>query len=166
MSNPLQTPQSSSNKGKGKALPVSSESGPPTSTPAPKIPQICWEGNLLFSARTTRLIKWCKENKSAQIRLFSDSTQDVKDAGWKKEVSGVLKKDYFQQLARQIFANDTNHELKTYSQSHPHLFMSQINRRVQDLHKKYNEVNSKLGQTGEGMSYEDVVTDPSKSNII
>ncbi|KIK77363.1 hypothetical protein PAXRUDRAFT_778208 [Paxillus rubicundulus Ve08.2h10] len=166
MSNPLPTPQSSSNKGKGKALPVSSESGPPASTPAPKIPQIHWEGNPLFSARTTKLIKWCNENESAQIRLFSDSTQDVKDAGWKREVSGVSKKDYFQQLARQIFTNNTNHELKTYSQSHPHLFKSQINRRVQDLCKKYNEVNSKLGQTGAGMSYEDLVADPSKSNII
>ncbi|KIJ21303.1 hypothetical protein PAXINDRAFT_5483 [Paxillus involutus ATCC 200175] len=166
MSNPLPSPQSSSNKGKGKALPVSSESGPPALTPAPKIPQIHWEGNPLFSARTTRLIKWCKENESARIRLFSDSTQDVKDAGRKKEVSGVSKKDYFQQLARQIFVNDTNHELKTYSQSHPHLFTSRINRCVQDLRKKYNEVNSKLGQTGAGMSYEDLVADPSKSNII
>ncbi|KIK93459.1 hypothetical protein PAXRUDRAFT_788037, partial [Paxillus rubicundulus Ve08.2h10] len=119
--------------------------------------------------RTTRLIKWCKENKSARIRLFSDSTQDVKDAGRKKEVSGVSKKDYFQQLARQIFVNDTNHELKTYSQSHPHLFTSRINCCVQEsfsLCKKYNEVNSKLGQTGAGMSYEDLVADPLKSNII
>ncbi|KAF8837350.1 hypothetical protein BDN67DRAFT_878858, partial [Paxillus ammoniavirescens] len=113
-----------------------------------------------------RLIEWCKENESTRIRPFSDSTQDMKDAGWKKEVPGVLKKDYFQQLARQIFANNTNHELKTYSQSPPHLFTSRINCHVQDLCKKYNEVNSKLGQTGAGMSYEDLVANPSKSNII
>ncbi|KAF9234182.1 hypothetical protein BU15DRAFT_65925 [Melanogaster broomeanus] len=41
-----------------------------------------------------------------------------------------------------------------------------INRRIQDLRKKYNEVNNKLGQTGAGMSYEDLVADPTKSNII
>ncbi|KIK74929.1 hypothetical protein PAXRUDRAFT_106561, partial [Paxillus rubicundulus Ve08.2h10] len=112
------------------------------------------------SARTTRLIEWCKENESAWIRLFSDSTQDVKDAGQKKEVSGVSKKDYFQQLARQIFTNDTNHELKTYSQ------IESIAVFKSNLRKKYNEDNSKLGQTGAGMSYEDLVVDPLKSNII
>ncbi|KIJ05855.1 hypothetical protein PAXINDRAFT_35395, partial [Paxillus involutus ATCC 200175] len=113
------------------------------------------------SARTTRLIKWCKENKSARIRLFSDSTQDAKDAGRKKEVSDVSKKDYYWGIpdtARQW----TREEVLRYScmrQDGRACYMSL-------LCKKYNEVNSKLGQTGAGMSYEDLVADPSKSNII
>jgi hypothetical protein len=123
MSNTLPIPQNPSIKGKGKALPSEPPAlTPPTNPAPPRLPQIRWEGTPAFSARTTKLIEWCKENESARIRLFSDSTQDAKEAGRKKEVSGVSKKDYFQQLAKQIFANNSNQELQTYSQSHPHLF--------------------------------------------
>ncbi|KAF9226096.1 hypothetical protein BS17DRAFT_814988 [Gyrodon lividus] len=147
MLNPLSVPQTSSIKGKGKALP----SGPPALTPTidpapPWLPLICWEGTPAFSAHTTKLIEWCKKNESARIKLFSDSTQDAKEAGQKKEVSGVSKEDYFQQLAKQIFVNDSNQ-----SQSHPHLFTTRINCCIQDLCKKYNKVNHKLGQTGAGL---------------
>ncbi|KAF9234183.1 hypothetical protein BU15DRAFT_65926 [Melanogaster broomeanus] len=120
-------PQDPSIKGKGRALP----SGPPASTPPtnpapPRLPHIRWEGTPVFSARTTKLIEWCKENETARIRLFSDSTQDAKEAGRKKEVSGVSKKDYFQQLAKQIFVNDSNLQLQTYSQRKKETLDSEI----------------------------------------
>ncbi|KAF9234185.1 hypothetical protein BU15DRAFT_65928 [Melanogaster broomeanus] len=91
--------------------------------------------------------------------LASDSSQTRpkmrKKPGRKKEVSGVSKKDYFQQLAKQIFVNFERETGKSESSVVVFVFARSTTRST-----------NKLGQTGAGMSYEDLVADPTKSNII
>jgi hypothetical protein len=96
----------------------------------PKIPLICWDGK--FGFRTTKLLDWCLENESAHIKMFSDSTQEAKGEGRKKEIRSTSKNYYFKQAAQAIFANDPNTELTELSQSHPQEFVSRITRRFRE----------------------------------
>jgi hypothetical protein len=57
-----------------------------------------------YSARTSRLIAWCKANDDAlHIKLFLDSVKDAKDQGRKKKPSATTKETYYSQLANFIF---------------------------------------------------------------
>jgi len=67
--------------------------------------------------------------------MFSDSTQEAKGEGRKKEIGSTSKNYYFKQVAQAIFANDPNTELMELSQSHPDEFVSRITRHFRDLHK-------------------------------
>ena len=57
---------------------------------------------------TTHLIAWLKENETTHLKIFSDSTQDAKDADHKKEVSFHNKKYYYLQATQVIFMNDND----------------------------------------------------------
>lgn len=99
-------------------------------TQKPKIPLIRWDGE--FSYRTTKLLDWCQENETARIKIFSDSTQEAKDSGRKKEVSSTSKAYYLQQAARTIFANDLNEQVRELSSAHTKEFISRITRRIKE----------------------------------
>ena len=60
-------------------IPTSSRTSQPSKVQGPKIPTIQWEK--WYSARTTRLIEWCKLNDDARIKLFSDLAKDAKEEG-------------------------------------------------------------------------------------
>ncbi|KAF8120518.1 hypothetical protein EV363DRAFT_1139344, partial [Boletus edulis] len=100
------------------------------------------------------------------LKIFSDSTQDAKDANRKKEVSGRSRTSYYSDAAKAIFANDENLDVRHCSQVRPDLFASKIERRIRDLRQAYSAENKKLGQTGMGMTYEELQSDPSKSNLL
>jgi hypothetical protein len=71
-----------------------------------KAPLIRWDKDC--AVHTTRLIAWLKENETARLKIFSDSTQDAKDADRKKEVLSHNKNYYYLQAAQAIFMNDND----------------------------------------------------------
>ncbi|KAH0834608.1 hypothetical protein J3R83DRAFT_10063 [Lanmaoa asiatica] len=116
-------------------------------------------GTRIVPVRTTRLITWLKENETARLKIFSDSTQDAKDADRKKEVSSHNKNYYYLQAARAIFMNDDDEHVQHFSQVRPEVFVKKIDHRIK-------EYNARLGKTGAGMTYEELQRDPSKVNLI
>jgi hypothetical protein len=118
--------QSQSRQAKGKApartvAPADENDGPqPEISPAPNTTKklaIHWEG--AHSARTSRLIAWCKANDDARIKLFSDSVKDAKEQGRKKKQSGTPKETYYSQLANAIFSNNEDPEVRLLFQTKP-----------------------------------------------
>jgi len=95
-----------------------------------KAPLIRWDKDC--AARTTRLIAWLKENESARIKIFSDSTQDARDSNRRKEVSSHNKNHYYLEAAKVIFANDVDEDVQHFSQVRPDLFVRKIDRRIKE----------------------------------
>ena len=119
--------------GPAKTAPGSSCSASPSTNPAPpkpKIPLICWDGDCAYC--TTRLLDWCLENEAACIKIFSDSTQEAKDSGWKREVPTHSKNYYLQQAASAIFANDPNEQVWELSKMDLGEFASRIARHLKE----------------------------------
>ena len=113
--------------------PGSSHSASPSTNSAPlkpKIPLIHWDGDCAY--HTTRLLDWCLENEAACIKIFSDSTQEAKDSGWKREVPTHSKNYYLQQAASAIFANDPNEQVQELSKMDLGEFASRIARRFKE----------------------------------
>ncbi|KAG2028948.1 hypothetical protein BDR03DRAFT_1056542 [Suillus americanus] len=130
---------------------------PPASTgSALKMPTIHWEKK--NSPRTTHLIEWCKINQDARLKIFSDSAKDVKEEGRTCQQMTTQKNIYMQQLAASVFADDEDPKVREYYQAHPLAFVKPIQGRFthHELHKKYNEINVQLGQTGAGLSFEEL----------
>ncbi|KAG1838232.1 hypothetical protein C8R48DRAFT_622374, partial [Suillus tomentosus] len=132
--------------------------------PAAKRKGIQWEKT--HSARTSRLIAWCKANDDARIKLFSDSVKDAKDQGRKKKQSGTPKETYYLQLASSIFSNDEDPETRLLFSQNPNAFIKPVQTRFGTLRKKYNEFNKALKQSGAGMTYEDLQKDPETKTLI
>jgi hypothetical protein len=111
------------------AGPTSSLAADPNITDL-KAPLIRWDKDC--AVRTTRLIAWLKENKTARLKIFSDSTQDAKDADRKKEVSSHNKNYYYLQAAQAIFMNDDDEHVRHFSQVQPEVFIKKIDRRIKE----------------------------------
>ena len=69
-----------------------------------KAPLIYW--NKDCAVCTMCLIAQLKENETTCLKVFSASTQDAKDADYKKEVSSHNKNYYYLQAAQANFMND------------------------------------------------------------
>jgi hypothetical protein len=95
-----------------------------------KAPLIRWDKDC--AVRTTCLIVWLKENETACLKIFSDSTQDAKDADRKKEVSSHNKNYYYVQAAQAIFMNDNNKHVQHFSQVQPKVFIKKINHHIKE----------------------------------
>lgn len=109
---------------------TSSQSPQPSNMKAPsaaKIPAIYWEKR--YSARTSRLIEWCKANDEARIKLFSDSAKDAKDEGRPRQQMSTQKKNYIQQLAAAIFTNDEDPAIRALYDEHPLSFIKPVESR-------------------------------------
>ncbi|KAG2136464.1 hypothetical protein DEU56DRAFT_756364 [Suillus clintonianus] len=128
-----------------------------------------------YSTRTSWLIAWCKANEDTQIKLFSDSVKDVKEQGRKKKQGGAPRETYYLQLARAVFKNDEDPETRLLFEQNPqppgfHQACPDTVWKMSTpekyyplcfrLKKKYNEVNKSLKQSGAGMIFEDLQTDP------
>ncbi|KAG2054944.1 hypothetical protein BDR06DRAFT_971295 [Suillus hirtellus] len=99
-----------------------------------KPPTIHWDKK--NSPHTAHLIKWCKVNQEAHLKIFSDSTKDSKEEGCTH-----------QQMT-------TQKNVREYFKVHPLAFTKPIQSQFTFLCKKYNEINVQLGQTGTGLSFE------------
>lgn len=100
---------------------------PPASTgsvPALKMPTIHWEKK--NSPRTARLIKWCKINQDARLKIFSDSAKDAKEEGRTRQQMTTQKNTYMQQLAASVFEGDEDLKVREYFQAHPLAFVKPI----------------------------------------
>ncbi|KAG1826512.1 hypothetical protein EV424DRAFT_1319709, partial [Suillus variegatus] len=134
-------------------------------TPNTKIPAIYWEKR--YSARTSRLIEWCKANDEARIKLFSDSAKDAKEEGRPRQQMSTQKKNHIQQLAAAIFTNDEDPTIRALYEEHPLSFIKPVESQFFRLRKKYNAVNKGLGQTGAGVkSVEELDADPCTKNLV
>ncbi|KAG2030503.1 hypothetical protein BDR03DRAFT_878128, partial [Suillus americanus] len=100
-----------------------------------------------------RLIEWCKANDEGWIKLFSDSAKDAKDEGQPQQQMSTQKKNYIQQLATAIFAEDEDPQIHALYQEHPLSFIKPVQSQYLRLQKKYNTFNKELGQTGAGVIY-------------
>ncbi|KAF8141788.1 hypothetical protein EV363DRAFT_1443709 [Boletus edulis] len=96
-----------------------------------KLPLICWDGDCSYC--TSKLLDWCLENKTAHIKIFSDSTQEAKDAGRNKEVASTSKAYYLQQAAHAVFVNDPNEHIQALSGTHPEEFVSWIQCNIKEF---------------------------------
>lgn len=103
---------------------ITSSAAPPANTTRKPIQ---WEK--AHSARTSRLIAWCRDNEDSRIKLFSDSVKDAKDQGRKKKQSGIPKETYYLQLADSIFANDEDPEMRLLFQQNPKAFIKPVQTR-------------------------------------
>ncbi|KAG2737535.1 hypothetical protein P692DRAFT_20823711 [Suillus brevipes Sb2] len=128
----------------------------PASTDTVKTCTIHWEG--IRSARTERLLAWCKENDDARIKLFSDSAKDAKEQGRRKKQSGSLRDVVYSQVAHAVFSNDEDLESQ--------LILAQSLIRCFRLRKKYNEFNKDLKQSGAGKTYAELQEDPKMKSLI
>ncbi|KAJ8581510.1 hypothetical protein M405DRAFT_714694, partial [Rhizopogon salebrosus TDB-379] len=108
--------------------------------------------------RTARLIEWCKINEEAQLKIFSDSSKDAKQEGRRRQQMSTQKGVYLQQLATAIFQHDEDPVIREHLRTNPLAFVKPIQSRFVSLRKKYNEFNGRLGQTGAGMSREELET--------
>ncbi|KAG2741253.1 hypothetical protein P692DRAFT_20956464 [Suillus brevipes Sb2] len=156
---------------------------------AAKIPAIYWEKR--YSARTSRLIEWCKANDEARIKLFSDSAKDAKDEGrLRQQMSTKLFSDSAkdakdegrlrQQMSTQKeklhpaagccdFTNDEDPAIRVLYMMNIHLSSSNLSKvgSSRMLRKKYNSVNKDLGKTGAGLqSIEELDADPRTKNLL
>lgn len=112
------------------SAPASSQSPQPSNmkvTPNTKIPAIYWEKR--YSARTSRLIEWCKANDEARIKLFSDSAKDAKEEGRPRQQMSTQKKNHIQQLAAAIFTNDEDPTIRALYEEHPLSFIKPVESR-------------------------------------
>ncbi|KAG1906479.1 uncharacterized protein F5891DRAFT_1181889 [Suillus fuscotomentosus] len=66
------------------------------------------------------------------------------------------KNTYMQQLAAAVFTADEDPKVREYFQACPLAFVKPIQGQFTSLHKKYNEINLQLGQTGAGLSFEEL----------
>ncbi|KAG1804830.1 uncharacterized protein HD556DRAFT_1210313, partial [Suillus plorans] len=85
--------------------------------------------------------------------IFSDSAKDAKEEGCMRQQMTTQKNTYMQQLAASVFAGDEDLKVREYFQAHPLAFLLT---RCFRLRKKYNEINLQLGQTGAGLSFEEL----------
>ncbi|KAG1787694.1 uncharacterized protein HD556DRAFT_1239788, partial [Suillus plorans] len=125
---------------------------------------IHWEG--VRSARTERLLAWCKENEDARIKLFSDSAKDAKEQGRKKKQSGTSRDTFYSQVAQAVFSNDEDPEVQRLFKEDPKAFIKPVSTRFGTLKKKYNEFNKELKQSGAGKTYAELQEDPTMKSLI
>ncbi|KIK76782.1 hypothetical protein PAXRUDRAFT_17945 [Paxillus rubicundulus Ve08.2h10] len=138
-------------------LPTSSK----TSTSSVRVQ---WEKG--YSARTDRLVEWCKANESTRFKLFSDSYQDAKDEGRQREQASQSKATLLLPLVSAIFLCDQNQEYREIAKNEPAAFVPAVQRRLLSLRKKYTEMNKRLGQTGAGRTYDELASGDGTKNII
>ncbi|KAG2069700.1 hypothetical protein BDR04DRAFT_1156363 [Suillus decipiens] len=96
------------------------------------MPTIHWEKK--NSPHTACLIEWCKINQDAQLKIFSNSAKDAKEEGHTCQQMTTQKNTFMQQLATSVFADNEDPKLR----------------------KKYNKINLQLGQTGAGLSFDEL----------
>jgi hypothetical protein len=99
----------------------------PASTDTGKKCTIHWEG--ICSARTERLLAWCKENDDARIKLFSDSAKDAKEQGRRKKQSGCSRDVVYSQVAHAVFSNDEDLEVQRLFKEDPKAFIKPVSTR-------------------------------------
>ncbi|KAG6379442.1 hypothetical protein JVT61DRAFT_11918 [Boletus reticuloceps] len=118
----------------------------------PKASKIFWEK--AYAYRTDRFIEWCQDNPAKRVKLFSDSTQDAREEGRTRVQLNTAKKNTYQELAQYVFENDA--ELGAEWLAKPQAFVSATQRRHTTLRTRYNEQVKCLGQTGAGLTLDDL----------
>jgi hypothetical protein len=87
--------------------------------------KIYWT-DTLDSNRTYRLIDWLDEHPSARHMLFSDSTQDARAEGHRKDVGKTQKSTYHAMIAQYVFTNDKNPEYVQHYHENPAKFAKSV----------------------------------------
>ena len=112
----------------GQNLPASSSTSTGNAPPLPKLPSIQWDKKN-YHPRTAHLIKWCKINEDACLRIFSDSSRDAKQEGHPHQQLTTQKNTYLQQLATAIFENDEDPIIREHFHANPLQFVKPVQSR-------------------------------------
>ena len=82
--------------------------------------KIYWDK--VYAYRTDCFIKWCTDNPTQRVKLFSDLTQDAREEGRNKSQLKSTKKGIYNELARYIFENEV--DVAADWKSRPHVFVA------------------------------------------
>ncbi|KAF8443153.1 hypothetical protein L210DRAFT_3396416, partial [Boletus edulis BED1] len=115
--------------------------------------KIYWEKG--YAYRTDRFIEWCQDNPTKRVKLFSDSTQDAREEGRTRVQLNTTKKNTYMELARYIFEHDA--ELHAEWLAKPQPFVAATQRRHTALRTRYHEQVKRLGQTGAGLTFDELL---------
>ncbi|KAG6377051.1 hypothetical protein JVT61DRAFT_1100 [Boletus reticuloceps] len=115
--------------------------------------KIYWDKG--YAYRTDRFIEWCQDNPTKRVKLFSDSTQDAREEGRTRVQLNTAKKNTYMELARYIFEHDA--ELSAEWLAKPQPFVAATQRRHTALRTRYNEQVKRLGQTGAGLTFDELL---------
>ena len=152
---------------------------PQTSKQAPKARRIHWN-----VARTEWLLDWLEENPEDRQKLFSDSSKDAKEEGWRKRVAKSTKSEFHKMIAVAVFSVDDDTNIRVDFHSNPVNYTKSIDNYITRLvffclytysmclhslyrlRKEYRSFNEKLGQTGAGLRYEDIEEGSNLQNLV
>ncbi|KAF8142078.1 hypothetical protein EV363DRAFT_1150359, partial [Boletus edulis] len=138
-----------------------------TGTTGGKNIKIQWEKN--YAYRTDWLIEWCRDNPIKYIKLWGDSTQKANTDGHSKLQMSTHKSVLYAELAEYIFKDDEQFAERWQQDSKP--FVAGTEHRDKEyvftllLRKKYTEQVKCLGQTGFGLTIEQLQTSAYSSVI-
>ena len=59
-----------------------------------------------YSYRTDRFVDWCRDNPTKRVKLFTDSTEDARDAGCAKQQLRTTRNSLYEELAKYVFKHD------------------------------------------------------------
>ncbi|KAF8452237.1 hypothetical protein L210DRAFT_3316940, partial [Boletus edulis BED1] len=116
--------------------------------------------------RTDRLIEWCRDNPIKHIKLWGDSTQKANTDGCSKLQMSTHKSVLYAELAEYIFKDDEQFAEQWQQDSKPFVAGTECHDKeyvfcclfqltsVCSLRKKYTEQVKHLGQTGFGLTIE------------
>lgn len=113
--------------GKGKNSTASRSRKRPTPSEGPKV---IWDGDRLDTRRTDRLIDWLENNPSDRHKLFSDSTQDARAQGRRREVGKTHKSFYYAKIAQHVFQNDGNPQYRAEYAVNPQKYAKSVENRL------------------------------------
>ncbi|KAF8449440.1 hypothetical protein L210DRAFT_3334397, partial [Boletus edulis BED1] len=112
---------------------------------------------------TDRLIEWCRDNPIKRIKLWGDSTQKANMNGRSKLQMSTHKSVLYAELAEYIFKDDEQFAEWWQQDSKP--FVAGTECLFCSLRKKYTEQVKRLGQTGFGLTIEQLQTSAYSSVI-
>ncbi|KAF8449424.1 hypothetical protein L210DRAFT_871044 [Boletus edulis BED1] len=144
-----------------------------TETTGGKNIKIQWEKN--YAYWTDRLIEWCRDNPIKHIKLWGDSTQKANMDGCSKLQMSTHKSVLYAELAEYIFKDDEQFAERWQQDSKPFVAGTErcdkeyaftlLSIPINNLCKKYTEQVKRLGQTGFGLTIEQLQTSAYSSVI-
>ena len=77
-----------------------------------------------YSYRTDHFVDWCHDNPTKHVKLFTDSTEDARDAGHAKQQLRTTRNSLYEELAKYVFEHDA--ELSAVWAEKPTSFVAAI----------------------------------------
>ncbi|KAK7467555.1 hypothetical protein VKT23_004608 [Stygiomarasmius scandens] len=126
-------------------------------------PRISWDKDL---TRTDRLLDKLENDVSLRNKLFSDSSENAKSEGRRKQVSKTGKLDLHRVLAKAVFENDAKEDVREDYKANPDKYAKSVENYLGRLKREYRDTNNRIGKTGAGLDYSQVEEGSALQNLI